>query len=381
VTIALTCACGRRLQIPDQYAGQKGQCPNCGLLLAIPQAGQEMPPPPPAAVGAVPLPSAGPAPELAPEVDGHGRSSPDGWQPPDGLCNHAGQAMSGPKEFFAPPPAEIGEVLSAHSTLKQGVRPRAPGVRLAWALFGAGLGVVLGLGIAGTGVGPFWQLVCPVGFGALGLALALWATRFRHRCSYVGREGAARFTCAGDPQHLTQAELFCFADAAELRTAQTNHYHNGIYTGTNYTFTWTNVAGRRCFQLAGNHRSKDGNPPGADPFHFARAAEMAWTGYLVNQAQVQLQMSGSIYFGLKGGNSLRLSAEALSFTFGGRTTTWDVADLAQARIDQGVVKIMRRDAREGWFSSTGVCRFNYTDLANAQFFLFLLNRLAGVPIN
>jgi hypothetical protein len=221
------------------------------------------------------LPSASLKHDPASEIDGHADGRTEGWQPPAGLCNHAGQPMSGPKVFFVPPPAEIGEVLTAHSTLKQGVRPRAAAARLGWALFGAGLGVVLGLGIAGTGVGPFWQVVCPVGFGALAMTLALLATRFRHRCSYVGREGAARFACAGDPQHVTQVELFCFADAAELRTAQTNHYHNGIYAGTNHAFTWTNVAGGRCFQLTGAYQSKNGNPPGADPFHFARAAEMA----------------------------------------------------------------------------------------------------------
>jgi hypothetical protein len=92
-------------------------------------------------------------------------------------------------------------------------------------------------------------------------------------------------------------------------------------------------------------------------------------------------MSGSIYFALKGGDSIRLSGETLTFTFGGQTATWDVADLAQARVDQGLVKILRRDTREGWFSSTGVCQVKYTDLANGQFFLLLLNRQAGVPVN
>ena len=41
----------------------------------------------------------------------------------------------------------------------------------------------------------------------------------------------------------------------------------------------------------------------------------------------------------------------------------------------------RRDAKEGWFSSTGVFKFPYGSLANAQLFIFLVEKLVGVKIN
>jgi hypothetical protein len=34
--IELTCACGKRLQVSDEFAGRQGQCPACGELLDIP---------------------------------------------------------------------------------------------------------------------------------------------------------------------------------------------------------------------------------------------------------------------------------------------------------------------------------------------------------
>jgi hypothetical protein len=34
--IEMTCACGKRLQVSDEFAGRRGQCPACGQLLDIP---------------------------------------------------------------------------------------------------------------------------------------------------------------------------------------------------------------------------------------------------------------------------------------------------------------------------------------------------------
>src|SRR5262245_44297955 len=35
--IALTCSCGKRLQVADEFAGKRGQCPVCGGTLQIPE--------------------------------------------------------------------------------------------------------------------------------------------------------------------------------------------------------------------------------------------------------------------------------------------------------------------------------------------------------
>src|SRR5262249_42783992 len=36
MAIDLTCSCGKRLQVSDEYAGRQGQCPACGRVLDIP---------------------------------------------------------------------------------------------------------------------------------------------------------------------------------------------------------------------------------------------------------------------------------------------------------------------------------------------------------
>jgi hypothetical protein len=42
--------------------------------------------------------------------------------------------------------------------------------------------------------------------------------------------------------------------------------------------------------------------------------------------------------------------------------------------------IRRLDAKEGWFSSQGVFKFPYSQMANAQLFLILLDKFAGVHL-
>jgi hypothetical protein len=55
-------------------------------------------------------------------------------------------------------------------------------------------------------------------------------------------------------------------------------------------------------------------------------------------------------------------------------------DVAEAGVDQGVVRFKRGDAQEGWFSSTGVYKFSFEHLANAQLFFHLLDKLVGVQV-
>ncbi|HMF17232.1 MAG TPA: hypothetical protein VKE98_08500 [Gemmataceae bacterium] len=41
--IDVTCSCGKRLRVADEFAGQQGQCPVCGALLAIPATSTILP--------------------------------------------------------------------------------------------------------------------------------------------------------------------------------------------------------------------------------------------------------------------------------------------------------------------------------------------------
>jgi hypothetical protein len=222
----------------------------------------------------------------------------------------------------------------------------------------------------------FWPAVA----GLLAAGVAVFVTRFRHRCSYVGREGIARFHCAGDTDSFRTAEVFLFRDAAELRTSQTRHYVNGAYTGTDYVFTWTDVAGQQRYVLRGRYQSAEGTPKASDPFHFAQSAEMAWTGYLLPDAFRQLDMGGAVLFLLNKGNWIRVGRDKVRFQLGGTEGEWDTRDVGDVVVKDGVVRVRRRDAEEGWFSSSGVLKFNFTSMGNTQLFFFLVGRVLGIPV-
>jgi hypothetical protein len=68
--ITFECACGRQLQIADEYVGKRAQCPECGAVLQVPSADAPPPLPPPRPSPAKPL--AQPARNIEPEeADDH----------------------------------------------------------------------------------------------------------------------------------------------------------------------------------------------------------------------------------------------------------------------------------------------------------------------
>src|SRR4051812_34613412 len=67
------------------------------------------------------------------------------WTPPPGVAEHSDQPIPPDADFFVPPPAEIGPVRSARTTLRLRNQPWAMWLRLA-----------IGLGITAAGTGIIW---------------------------------------------------------------------------------------------------------------------------------------------------------------------------------------------------------------------------------
>jgi hypothetical protein len=281
-----------------------------------------------------------------------------------------------------PPPSEIGPVVTAKSSLRTGVQPRPPAARAGMIMISAGLAliavVLVVVAFKPRSLAPF--ILFPLLAALVVGGIVGFRTRFRHSCSYVGREGVARFICSGDRDNLAVRDVFLFRDAAEVRTSQTRHYVNGGYTGTEYVYTWTDVAGRQRWVWKGRYHSQEGPPKPEDPFYFGRSAESAWTGYLLPGAFRQLELSGSVLFRVARNDWIRVTPMSLILHFGGRQDEWNREDLANVAFDGGAIKIRRRGAKEGWFSSTGVFKFDFAGLSNAQLFFFLVERVLGVPV-
>ena len=376
MAIVLACECGRKLQIKDEFAGQEGQCPACNRTFLIPGSPEPEPVPFPTS-GLVELadpdaPSALPA--RLPEREPSAASEP--------INNHGGEPLHPSADFFADAPPDIGPVVSAYSTLRHGVEPWSGAGRLGLAAGVGGAGLLLGFLIV-LAADPFdsvWYIVWSLAFAALFAGIALLCTGFKHTCSYVGRDGVARFTCTGNRDVISVAEVFRFRDAAELRPSQTRHYYNGAYTGTSYSHSWSDVGGRKRYVISGRHKNEKGNPPSTDPYQFARAAEIQWTIYLLDETYRTIELNGTVLFNLTGGQWVRLGKGFMILSTGGDGAQWEADEISQVNVNQGVVRIKRSDAQEGWFSSQGVFKFSFDSLANAQLFFHLCEKLVGVAV-
>ena len=89
---------------------------------------------------------------------------------------------------------------------------------------------------------------------------------------------------------------------------------------------------------------------------------------------------GEVRFNLGGKDYVAIGPDILRLSLGGKVTECDTEDVGSVTIEQGVFTVKRVDAKEGWFSSKGVFKFDYSKLANAQLFLFVLKNVAGISI-
>jgi hypothetical protein len=298
------------------------------------------------------------------------------------INNHGAEPLYPDSDFFADAPPDIGPVVSAYTTLRRGVEPWSGAGRLG---LGAGVGLVgllLGFFIvaAADPFESFWYVFWSLIFATVFAGIAVLCTGFKHTCTYVGRDGVARFTCNGSRDNVSGEEVFRFRDAAELRTSQTRHYYNGAYTGTSYSHTWSDVGRRPRYVISGRHKSEKGNPPSTDSFQFARAAEVQWTIYLLDETYRTIELNGTVLFNLTGGQWVRLGKGFMVLSTGGDGEQWTTDEIGMVNVNQGVVRIKRSDAKEGWFSSQGVFKFSFDSLANAQLFFHLCEKLVGVPV-
>src|SRR5437867_2265179 len=71
-----------------------------------------------------------------------------GWEPPADLPDHRDGTIPHDAEFFHPPPKDIGDLISAYSTLKFKNKPTPMGIRLVLGAVGGAIGAGIGFGLA-----------------------------------------------------------------------------------------------------------------------------------------------------------------------------------------------------------------------------------------
>ena len=301
------------------------------------------------------------------------------WQPPEKVVSHAGTELTTDQVFFCEPPEAIGDIITGWTTLNVGDAPKSMVFRLgiASALIVACpvLAVVLTSMANLNNIDQSGLVGVSILVGLVIAVVAMVVSRFKHTCTYVGTAGMSRHTLRGDLESDTEDEVFRFDDATDLTTSQTRHYTNGVYTGTQYSFQWKDHNGTSVFRLKGSYRSKEGNPKTKDPFHFAQSGEFAWSNYLLDILQEELEEHGSVEFKVNKKDCVRIGPGFLEFEFKGNTQRVESEHIKTLQVAGGSFQIATHDA--GWFGRKGKFRFDYGSMANARVFLMALETLAG----
>ncbi len=307
----------------------------------------------------------------------------DRWTPPSNVRDHTGDPIASDARFFAPPPIEIGAVLTAHSGLCGSVwavsKPTSRKVIGLFALLGMAFGGFLGAAFTnGSVIGAI--LGSLLGGYLFGFLLYRREAR-KNDCTYTGTLGIARCRFTDRTSHTTQGEVFLFADAMTLQTA-----FLGRKGGTNFDLRWKNANRKLVYRIEGGYYGSQANPDPESVYHFVLAADSAWSQFILPEAEEELKRNGCVRFttsfGPIGEQNAVIGPGYIDIIKAGKTMRNLTADIQDACIWQGHIIIRRKDARVSAMGardgSNGIFYLSYGAIMNVKIFLLMLERLVGI---
>ena len=297
-------------------------------------------------------------------------------------------------DFLVPVDPAIGGVISASTNrIERGWYPatkQEKNARIAAGIVGGVFGLLGGLvsGLIARELfirlglfallqydGAITAALCAGGtlFGAVLLVLLAWFVRWP-QSTFVGKQGLMRYTRG--LLFGPKLEVFRFDDASELKVQRTRRFVNGVYSGTFYDYAWYGPSGNVAFRIHGQYRD-DGELASHDPVQFAFAAEAAWSAHRIQHFDRMIAQEGIARFQC-GRDWIGIGRGFLELGAGGRTKQIRIEDTKDIHLEQGVLVIKEKDAKEGIFRSEGVHRFPVAALNDFRVFLVVLEEQTGV---
>ena len=269
------------------------------------------------------------------------------WAPPPGVTDHEGNPLPPDREFAAAPPAEIGPVLTAWSTVSSAKAVWPTWLRLVRCLS------VGGAVIAAAELFAWWQWRGDAGeeprnivrgialtVGPVVTLLTAWGTRWLERCTYVGRDGAAEFTHTGGP---VRGKLLRFADVANLKAHLVDVYYNGFYSGSRVGYTWLDAAGKTMLRVRGAYY-RSSKPQPQSRHVYAHAIERAWTEHVLGRCLAEIERTGSAKFVVDRRRTIAVGEGFVEITKGSKTDRIGRNRLKSAGVEEGTFKVRTTEA-------------------------------------
>jgi hypothetical protein len=315
------------------------------------------------------------------------------WNPPPNVTEHTGAPLTADLDFFVAPPAEIGTIRSAHTSLKKGVRERPVPLRTLFALVGGAVGYLLTWGfdsltkilfvVADITRTPLilWYLI----FIPLWVYLGWRASGFLHSCTFAGDYGCAHFQCEHERTKVTRMSYFRFQDASAVSTRIVRRTKNGVYNGTNFYFHWYSSDSKYViYSITGSHHKDSKTPPPENFYNFACAVESAWYRYATPKIDAEFAQNGSVRFYMGYNCWSVLGRGYIQFVDEhGKVSRCDAEEIGSAKLFDGRLTIRHKEAKRKFFdlfNSEGVFGFPYGAIHNARLFLYLFEKSLGIRV-
>lgn len=199
------------------------------------------------------------------------------WNPPENLVDHLGQVLSPEMVFFTSPPPEIGEIMSASSSMSIGkkILQRNKGYkRKAFLVIATTAFLVFGLLAIADFVGL--SLIAVIAIIIIGPIIALKTGYIVHSCSFVGSDGFSLIQWDRHKQACKPSETFLFESATSFNSSMINGYYGPIYHSSIYSLMWKDVNGKRVWSKSIHFRRRKELPPFHSLYYFYQPAENAW---------------------------------------------------------------------------------------------------------
>jgi hypothetical protein len=306
---------------------------------------------------------------------------PEAWIPESHISQHDGSPIPHHVIFYAPPPKEIGIVLTAQSNLQPGRRSRQIYWGDLWSALPIGImsggGLSLGL-IALVGLnGLAWGISGIIGI-LLCETIVKWNIIKRPPiiCSYVGDQGVAYYEWRSGN---IAGNCLEFSQVRAIKRSVVKKFLNNTYQKTLYSFTWEQSR----FMIIGSHWSLADRPPRGDHYYFAIAAERIWTDICLQRSQAELDRSGILRFDLTSGEAIKLEPGFLTLISKPNQSHRFSASEIQIESRGGEIIIHHIDPSKGLIRADGLrhgstissTSMNTADLYNANAFLTLATLL------
>jgi hypothetical protein len=290
------------------------------------------------------------------------------WQPHPSVTSHAGLPLSINADFFVPPPIEIGNIISANTTLSKTTQPMNLYVR---SILIGSAGVMLQM----VGANTAFSLLAG-GF----IGLIIWyITQFRRSCSYVGTKGLAEYYLVGSRLGKIRAKSLLFENVDDFYTEIVHNDTNDKYSKTWYKYCWVNKSGNS-FAINGFYTQYFGPDPN---YILGNQVEFSWNKYISEQYSKKDLADGYVEFPIRNRGKLiavRVGKGCLDFItiFEGIPHFDRIVqkDLKEFQLKEGVFYFKHQNSR--WWSRKGKYHCKYADISNAKVFTDYLARRVNI---